>query len=78
MTKRSLLSLASILRPCIQKRDTNYKSAVLLLVRLACSLFKFSHRSSLMLCSEFFAIGRSTISMMLQDVLEVVNVIFGS
>ena len=69
MTKRSVFHLANILAPSISKKNTRYRLAVPVLVRVACTLFKLNHGASLLLCSEVFAIGRSTMSMILMDVV---------
>lgn len=76
MTKRSVLSLASLLKAGLEKKDTNYYSAIPALVRVACSLFKFCHGSSLLLCNELFAVEQSTVSIMLCDFVEEVNIVF--
>ena len=74
MTKRALLSLAELLAPFIRRRDTNYRLAIPVTVRMACTLFKLCHGVSLLICSELFAIGRSTVSVVLRDVVQAVNV----
>ena len=75
MTKRSVFHLANILAPSISKKNTRYRLAVPVLVRVACTLFKLSHGASLLLCSEVFAVGRSTMSMILRDVVWAINVV---
>lgn len=46
---------------------------VLVLIRIACTLFKLSHGASLFICSEMFAVGKSTVSMMLREVVHAIN-----
>lgn len=72
-TKRSMFSLAQLLSPSIQKQNTKYCMAVPVIVRLACTLFKLSHGATLLICSELFAVGRSTVSIMLHDVVHAIN-----
>lgn len=74
MTKRALLALAQHLAPAIRKKDTRYRAAVPVIVRLACTLFKLSHGATLLICSELFAVGRSTVSIMLRQVVHAINV----
>lgn len=73
MTKRSVLSLAQVLKVSIQK-DTNCRLAIPVLVRLACTLFKLSHGVSLLVCSEMFAVEHNTVSIMFRDIVHALNV----
>lgn len=75
MTKTSIFSLARLLTPHIQRQDTNYRAAVPVIVRLSCVLFKLSQGASLLICSEMFAIGRSTVSIILREVVHGLNVV---
>ena len=75
MTKRSVFHLANILAPSISKKNTRYRLAVPVLVRVACTLFKLSHGASLLLCSEVFVVGCNTMSMILRDVVWAINVV---
>lgn len=43
-------------------------------VRIACALFKLSHGASLLICSELFAVGRSTVCTFLHQVVHAINV----
>ena len=74
MTKQAVHTLAELLKPAMQKRDTKYRLAIPVLVRVACTLFKLTHGCSLFICSEMFAMGRSTISLVLRDVVQAINV----
>jgi hypothetical protein len=73
MTKSAVYALADLLRPHVQKQDTKYRMAVPVLVRVACTLFKLIHGASLLICSEMFVVGRSTISLILRDVVCAIN-----
>lgn len=73
-TKRSVFRLASLLAPAICKKDMKYRLAVPVPVRLACVLFKLSHGVNFLICSEMFAVGRSIVSVMLRQVVQVINV----
>jgi hypothetical protein len=73
MTKRAVFSLAEMLRPEIQRRDTRYRLAIPALVRVCCTLFKLAQGCSIFICYEFFAVGKSFVSKMLRDTVCVVN-----
>ena len=74
MTKSAVQSLVELLKPIVQKKDTKYGLAIPVLVRLACTLFKLTHGASLFICSEMFAMGRSTVSLVLRDVVQAINI----
>jgi hypothetical protein len=73
MTKKAVFSLAEMLRSQIQRRDTRYKLAIPVLVRICCILFKLAQDCSIFICSELFAVGKSTMSKMLRDTVCAVN-----
>jgi hypothetical protein len=45
-------------------------------VRVACALYKLVHGASLLICSKLFAMGKSTVSTVLHDVVHAVNTEF--
>ena len=55
--------------------DTDYPVVILVLVRVACCLFKLTQGVSLLVCSEMFALGKSTISKILRDVVHAINIV---
>lgn len=73
MTKASVFSLTNLLRPHIERQNTHYRLAIPPIVRVACTLFKLCQGASLLLCSEFFAIGISTTSGIIRAVVKAVN-----
>lgn len=73
LTKSAVFSLTNLLRPHIEKQNTHYRLAIPPIVRVACCLFKLCQGASLLLCSEFFAIGVSTTSGIIRDVVKAVN-----
>jgi hypothetical protein len=75
MSKVAVSNLTELLRPRIAKRDTRYRLAVSTVVRVAVILFKLAQGSTLLLYSEWFAIGRSTISKILREVVTAVNIV---
>lgn len=75
MSKAAVHSLASLLAPNLKKKDTRFRLSIPVIIRVACSLFKLAHGCSLLLCSELFAVGRSTVSEMLKDTVLAINVV---
>lgn len=73
MSKRAVVALADLLRPHVERQNTKYRIAIPVLIRVACSLFKLTHGASLIVCSEMFAVGKSTVSIMLRDVVNAIN-----
>ena len=73
MTKGSIFAFADLLAPHVRRKDTKYRVAIPVLIRVACTLFKLTHGASLVICSEMFAIGKSTVCSILRDVVHAVN-----
>ena len=73
MIQQAVFSLANLLRPHVEKQDTKYRLAVPIIVCVCCTLFKLTHGTSLFLCSEMFAVWKSTVSMVLQEVVHAIN-----
>lgn len=73
MSKRAVVALAHLLRPHVERQNTKYRLAIPVLIRVACTLFKLTHGASLIVCSEMFAVGRSTVSIILRDVVNAIN-----
>jgi len=73
MTKASVIALADLLKPHVQRQNTHYRVAIPVLIRVACTLFKLIHGANFTICSEIFAIGRSTVSKVLREVVHAIN-----
>ena len=73
MTKDALFNLAELLRPHVEKQNTKYRLAIVVLIRVACMLFKLTHGANLTICSKMFAIDRSTVCKMLCEVVHGIN-----
>ena len=76
MTKKAMFQLAANLQPFIRKQDTKYRRAIPIRVRTAAAIYKLVHGAPLLIVSEFFAIGLSTVSMVLREVVNAINIIF--
>jgi hypothetical protein len=75
MSKAAVLNLTGLLRPYIEKKDTYYRLAIPAVVRVVVTLFKLVQGSTLLLCSKLFAVGRSTVSEILKEVVLAINVV---
>ena len=53
MTKPIVFTLAKVLSPHVEKKNTKYRIAVRVLVRVACTLFKLIQGVNLIVCSEY-------------------------
>jgi hypothetical protein len=67
MTKDTVFRLSSILSPYIRKHDTKYRLAILVVVCVACTLFKLAQGATLPICLELFTVGISTVLKMLYE-----------
>jgi hypothetical protein len=76
MSKGAVFRLVALLRPQCKKQNTKYRKAILVLVRVACALFKLTQGASLLICSEFFAVGKSTVCKVVREFVRVVNLEF--
>jgi hypothetical protein len=77
-TKAVIFRMEALLAPYCEKQDTKFRKAVPMRVRVACALYKLVHSASLLICSEQFAIGNSTVSGVLREVVHAVNIQFRS
>lgn len=73
MKKPAVLSLSEVLRPHVERENTRYRLAIPVLIRVASTLFKLAHGANLTVCSEMFAIGRSSVSKVIREVVNAIN-----
>jgi hypothetical protein len=76
LTKESVFRMADMLSPYVQKQDTRFHHAIPAMVKVAVTLYKLCQGASLLICSEQFALGKSTICETVQDIVRAVNVHF--
>ena len=74
MSKDSVIRLPNVLAPYVEKQDTKFRRPVHVLVRVACTLYKLTQGASLLICSEMFAVGTTTFSDMLREVVHALNI----
>jgi hypothetical protein len=72
-----MLHMASVLALHCEHQNMKYYKAIPMRVRVPCSFYKLVQGASLLICSEMFAIGKSTVSVCLRDVVHAVNLEFG-
>jgi hypothetical protein len=75
MTKGTLFDIANQLRLLIQKNDMKYKFDIPMELCVAYASYKFSQGVNLLVISELFGIGRSTISHVFQEVITSINIV---
>jgi len=73
MTRTFVFSLVDILKPHVEKKNTKYHLVVPFLIHVALMLFKLSHSANWTMCSEVFAIRRSTVCKILRNVVHIIN-----
>jgi hypothetical protein len=76
MSKETFLDIVEYLRPTISRRNTNYRDAVAVEARVACAIYKLVHGCKYVQCSELFAIGKSTIGLVLREIVRAINVVY--
>jgi hypothetical protein len=77
MDKATVADMCYRLRDYMQKRDTHYRLAVPVEVRVCAALYKLAQGANILSCSEKFAIGKSTVSVVICEVVGALNNIFG-
>jgi hypothetical protein len=73
MTKPAVLALSDLLGPHVKRQDTKYRLAIPALVRVALTLFKLTQGASLLVCSEMFAVGKSTCYAIMRGTVRAIN-----
>jgi hypothetical protein len=73
MTKPALFALNDLLKPHVRKQNTKHGLAIPIIVHVAVTLFKLTHGASLFVCSEMFAIGKSTYSTIHREIVCAIN-----
>ncbi len=60
----------------MKEMDIHYKCVMLVGIQIACTLYKLAHEVEYFHCSEMFTISKSTIHMVWQKFVHVMNVVF--
>jgi hypothetical protein len=76
MGKGAVADLCYRLRGTIEKQDTKYRLAVPVQVRVCCCLYKLVQGANFLACSEKFAIGKSTVSVVIREVVCAINFVY--
>jgi hypothetical protein len=78
MDKGSVADMCYRMRRQIEKQDTHYRLAVPVEVRVCAALYKLAQGANFLSCSEKFAIGKSTVSVVIREVVAALNICFGN
>jgi hypothetical protein len=78
MLKESAFDLCNALWPHIERKDTRYRCAIPVEIRVTTALYKLAHGVDILTCSELFAIDCSTIGRAIQEVVNSINIVFRS
>jgi hypothetical protein len=78
MSKESVFDLCSALKPYIERRDTRYRCAIPVEIRVIAALYKLAQVVNILTCSEMFAIGCSIVGRAIRKVVNAVNIVFRS
>ena len=68
MSRRSLFSLAELLRPHIERETTKMRSPVDVLTKVACTLYYFSDQGRMRKTANAFGLSQPTISIIVREV----------
>jgi hypothetical protein len=78
MSKATVLRISDHIHPLIGKQDTNFRGCVPTRTRVAGALFKLAHNSHHVVVTELFGLGRAIVGTILQEVVGVINIVFGT
>jgi hypothetical protein len=76
MDKANVAELCYRLRGVIQKQNTKYRFTVPVEVCVCCCLYKLAHGANFLTCNEKFAIRRSTMSLVIREVVYTINSVY--
>jgi hypothetical protein len=76
MDKPSVAEICHKLRATIEKNDTNYRLAIPVEIRVFCCLYKLAHAVNMLSYSELFAIGHSTVGLVIREVVSAINIVY--
>ncbi len=67
IAKKTILQLTKKLIPLIEKKNTKYKTTILVGIKITYSYYKLSHGAKYFQCSELFTIDKSLMNMVLTN-----------
>ncbi len=76
VSKSFVRQLTERLKHITEIKNTHSRCTVSVSIGVACSLFKLAHAFEYLQCSEFFAIGKSTMHVVLSEFVQAVNAVF--
>jgi hypothetical protein len=75
MSKQTVLNICECLDQLVGKKNTQYRIAVSTQIRVCATLYKLAHGASFHTMSEMFAIRRSTIGLVIREVVRAINIV---
>jgi hypothetical protein len=76
MPKAMIVEIYNKVRHLIGKQDTRYRKAIPVEIRVCCCLYKLAQGTNLLVYSEQFAIGRSTIGLVIREVVCAICIVY--
>jgi hypothetical protein len=76
MTKPTLFRIVNQLWPMLMKKNTHYQNVIPMEIQVLCAIYKLAHGVNFLICNELFVIGKSIVSLMLHEFVEVANITF--
>jgi hypothetical protein len=76
MNKPTLFNVVECLRHVLQKQNTKYQKTIVVEIWVCCLIYKLVQDANFLTCSELFAIGKSTISIILHQFVEAFNYVY--
>lgn len=74
MSKETFLDIYNEVRPLISKDDIKYRKAIPIEIKISCIIYKLAKGANILTCNELFAIGRSTITFMLWEMVTAIKI----
>jgi len=57
-------------------KNTKYHNSILVEIRVCCYMYKRAHGANLLICTEFFVICKSIVSLVLHEFVIALNIVF--
>ncbi len=58
------------------KQDTCYQKTIPIEIWVSCAIYKLAHGTNFLMCTKFFAIGKSIVSKVLHEFVVAMNIVF--
>lgn len=71
--RKFVRQLIEKLKPLMQKKDTTYCYTILVMIQVACPLYKLAHNTKYLHCNELCTVGKSTDPLVLREFVWFIN-----